>query len=325
MPGFLSRHCNTTAPRVSSGKLQHGVWTYYLLKALRGEVKSALQNARYLTASNLQNYLLKEVPIAANAARTEDHTQTPMLYGAQTGDFNVADIKPLLDKKDVFSAEDPLLVPATFRTKDEVSVKNLSGFKRGNHVPDEIADYADNFIRRIATEDVKGRVEAWAAKFRSALKLKRTNMQVEEDRIVTNDFEYAVWCEQSNTDAGEAVFYEELSKISPAVRTKPIFDELFYEAFDRMVITPSASSNRPPMEVLGPLAETALVEHHTNLQPRHDTRSNQFGVENWDAPLIVTTNVQLLESLFAYRTTSCRKLHNLARSVIVLDEAQTIP
>ena len=76
---------------------------------------------------------------------------------------------------------------------------------------------------------------------------------------------------------------------------------------------------------LGPFAEAGLVEHHTNLQPRHDTRSNQFGAENWDAPLIVTTNVQLLESLFAYRTTPCRKLHNLARSVIVLDEAQTIP
>ncbi len=76
---------------------------------------------------------------------------------------------------------------------------------------------------------------------------------------------------------------------------------------------------------LGPLAAAALVEHHTNLQPTRDTRSNQLGTENWDAPLIVTTNVQLLESLFAYRTTPCRKLHNLARSVIVLDEAQTIP
>ncbi len=78
-------------------------------------------------------------------------------------------------------------------------------------------------------------------------------------------------------------------------------------------------------EALGPLAERSLVEHHSNLQPRHDTRANQFGVENWDAPIVVTTNVQLLESLFAYRTTPCRKLHNLARSVIVLDEAQTIP
>jgi CRISPR-associated endonuclease/helicase Cas3 len=78
-------------------------------------------------------------------------------------------------------------------------------------------------------------------------------------------------------------------------------------------------------KALGSLAVKAVVEHHTNLQPRHDTRANQFGVENWDAPIIVTTNVQLLESLFAYRTTPCRKLHNLARSVIVLDEAQTIP
>ena len=77
-------------------------------------------------------------------------------------------------------------------------------------------------------------------------------------------------------------------------------------------------------KALVPLAEAALVEHHTNLQPTHDTRANQFGVENWDAPIIVTTNVQLLESLFAYRTTPCRKLHNLARSVIVLDEAQTV-
>lgn len=233
--------CKFNQTSISSSKLQHGVWTYYLLKALRGEVESALQSGRYLTASNLQNYLVKEVPLAAKAARTEDHKQTPMMYGAQTaGDFSVADLKPLLEKKEAsFSDEDPLLVTATFRVKEETSVKDLSGFRRGNRVPDEIADYADNFIRRIASDDVKGRVESWAQKFRSALKLKRADMRVEEDRIITNDFEYAIWCEQSNTDAGEAVFYEELSKVSAAIRTKSVFDELFAEAFDRMVISPS--------------------------------------------------------------------------------------
>ena len=76
-----------------------------------------------------------------------------------------------------------------------------------------------------------------------------------------------------------------------------------------------------------------VVEHHSNLDPVVEkatrgvevTRQHELACENWDAPVIVTTSVQFFESLFSNRSSRCRKLHNIARSVIVLDEVQTLP
>jgi CRISPR-associated endonuclease/helicase Cas3 len=74
------------------------------------------------------------------------------------------------------------------------------------------------------------------------------------------------------------------------------------------------------------LGESAVLEHHSAFDPPRETAQNYLAAaENWDASVIVTTTVQLFESLFANRPRACRKLHRLARSVIVLDEAQTLP
>jgi CRISPR-associated endonuclease/helicase Cas3 len=78
------------------------------------------------------------------------------------------------------------------------------------------------------------------------------------------------------------------------------------------------------------LGKDIVLEHHSAIdeerfRAREGADKLKLAMEDWAAPVIVTTNVQLFESLFAARPSSCRKLHNLARSVIVLDEAQTIP
>lgn len=73
------------------------------------------------------------------------------------------------------------------------------------------------------------------------------------------------------------------------------------------------------------LGVKAVIEHHCNFEPEEEDRWSRLASENWDAPVIVTTNVQFFESLFARRSSRCRKLHNIAQSVVILDEAQMLP
>jgi CRISPR-associated endonuclease/helicase Cas3 len=80
-------------------------------------------------------------------------------------------------------------------------------------------------------------------------------------------------------------------------------------------------------EVLG---DDVILEHHSAAPEPNDTNEEEkaaleTATENWDAPIVVTTSVQFLESLFADKPAKCRKLHRVAKSVVIFDEVQTLP
>ena len=79
------------------------------------------------------------------------------------------------------------------------------------------------------------------------------------------------------------------------------------------------------------LGERNVVEHHSGVRMDDGDETNPANVfqrlasENWDAPVIVTTSVQFFEALYSNRPSQCRKLHSMANSVIIFDEAQMLP
>jgi len=105
-------------------------------------------------------------------------------------------------------------------------------------------------------------------------------------------------------------------------------DRIIYVIPYTSIITQTAMVFR---EIFG---EENILEHHSEVvveqQGEGDSNDEQmsrlkFLTENWDAPIILTTNVQFFESLFASKPAKCRKVHSIANSVIVMDEVQALP
>ena len=91
------------------------------------------------------------------------------------------------------------------------------------------------------------------------------------------------------------------------------------------IIDQNADVVRKILEPEGELRGKVVLEHHSNLTSEQQGSREKVLTENWDAPVIYTTMVQLLETLFGGGTRGARRMHQLANSVLVFDEIQTLP
>ena len=105
-------------------------------------------------------------------------------------------------------------------------------------------------------------------------------------------------------------------------------DRVFYVIPYTSIIDQNADEVRRILEERdqnGNYLDQVVLEHHSNLTPEEESHRHNLLAENWDAPVVFTTQVQFLEALFGAGTRSARRMHQLANSVIILDEVQTIP
>ncbi len=105
-------------------------------------------------------------------------------------------------------------------------------------------------------------------------------------------------------------------------------DRIIYVIPYTSIIDQNAEEVRKFMEdrdVDGTYLNRIVLEHHSNLTPEEETWQQKILAQDWDAPIVFTTSVQILETLFGAGTRSVRRMHQLAKSVIIFDEVQTIP
>ena len=102
-------------------------------------------------------------------------------------------------------------------------------------------------------------------------------------------------------------------------------DRVIYIIPFTSIIDQNAEVVRNILESKGTEPSSVVLEHHSNLTPEEQSWRGKILAENWDAPVIYTTSVQLLETLFGAGTRGARRMHQLANTVLIFDEIQTLP
>jgi CRISPR-associated endonuclease/helicase Cas3 len=104
-----------------------------------------------------------------------------------------------------------------------------------------------------------------------------------------------------------------------------MMDRVIYVVPFTSIIDQNAQVTREILEPEGVRPGSVFLEHHSNLSPEKQTWLNKIISENWDAQVVFTTSVQFLETLFGDGTRGARRMHQLANSVLIFDEIQTLP
>ncbi len=232
--------CAESERSFESAQLRHGIWRHHLIEAFTGKTRSGVSKEGMLTASALHDVLADAVPRTLRRTYETAQEQTPTLYGEANGAVVVAELEKLLGPGG--DLLDPTRMKrVVFRSESRGEIKNLTGYRKGQPIPDRANEWARKYVNRIATADIKADLDNTFDMVRETFGYKRKDLDVSAERdglgfIRTPDFEYTVALSVNEDDPSEVIWQREVSRLSgPDFVRGEGFRNVFGTMFDKLV------------------------------------------------------------------------------------------
>lgn len=240
--------CSPGEKSYPSDRLQHGIWTHYLLKALRGEAEEAIGPDRYLTDQGLKDYLRTAVRQYLTKETTHRGSQTPQALITSSGSFAIHEVPlPRVPMREAGDLSDVRIKPSSefFESVEEGRIQALPGFiKRMHFVPEKHSDAVDSFIKQLLAKTIQEETQELYEAVKMNFRLRSKDIQHEGNdgsgSIDTDYFRYTVEPRQHRQDPSkyQIVRRLELRAAADSARIEQI-DETFSNTFDKLVVKTS--------------------------------------------------------------------------------------
>jgi len=169
---------------------------------------------------------------------------------------------------------------------------------------------------------LKQRLEAELERFSAERPIDQLRKEVSRQCLDAGDRPRGIYTLTAPTGGGKTLASLRFALKHAAERE---MDRIIYVSPYTSIIDQNADVVRKILEPEGSEFASVVLEHHSNLTPLEQTDRSKVLSENWDAPVVFTTFVQFLEALFGAGARSTRRMHRMAKAVLVFDEIQTLP
>jgi len=236
---FMS--CSPGEKSYPSEILKHGIWTYHLIEALKGNIPDAIVKDVFITDNSIRNYLSNAIPKFITEKTTHRDTQRPYSKVNATNDFL---IRQLPVKEEEINNELPNLKlqfeKALFRKVVFVPIKRGKGFLKSHFPPDKVNSSGNSFAQRVFEENLKEEIQTIYENTKDILSLRKRQIETVAEQsggsVECDIFRYYIDIEQSSTDPSEAKVTRKLVIRVKRSDLAENFDDIFPHQIDEIVI-----------------------------------------------------------------------------------------